>query len=219
MNWKKSKSLTPLKHDFLKSFFKKSQDFFLTGGSALGVFYYDHRLSYDLDLFTVKDIDWHFLEKLFISVAEEINAEYKSITKAPFFHRYELKREKDKEIIDFVIEKVPQIDKDKKTFDMIKVDTQLEIGINKICTLLSRTELKDVIDLYFLVKNGFDIKGNIEKAKLKDGGVEPAIISYLLSQFKISTLPDYMIEKVSIEELEKFVSDIKKLMAEIAYPG
>ena len=102
---------------------------------------------------------------------------------------------------------------------MIKVDTQLEIGINKICTLLSRTELKDVIDLYFLVKNGFDIKGNIEKAKLKDGGVEPAIISYLLSQFKISTLPDYMIEKVSIEELEKFVSDIKKLMAEIAYPG
>ena len=219
MNWENSKSLTPLKHDFLKSFFKKSQDFFLTGGSALGVFYYDHRLSYDLDLFTVKDVDWHFLEKLFISVAEEINAEYKSITKASFFHRYELKREKDKEIIDFVIEKVPQIDKEKKTFEMIKVDTQLEIGINKICTLLSRTELKDIIDLYFLVKNGFDIKENIEKAKLKDGGVEPAIISYLLSRFKISKLPDYMIEKVSVEELEKFISDIKKLMAEIAYPG
>jgi hypothetical protein len=218
MNWEKSKSLTPLKHDFLKSFFTKCQDFFLTGGSALGVFYYDHRFSYDLDLFTVKDIDWHFLEKLFISVAEEINAVYKSIIKAPFFHRYELKRDKDKEIIDFVIEKVPQIDKEKKTFDIIKVDTQLEIGINKICTLLSRTELKDIIDLYFLVKNGFDIKENIEKAKLKDGGVEPAIISYLLSQFKISTLPDYMIEKVTIEELEKFISVIKKLMAEIAYP-
>ncbi len=218
MNWEKSKSLTPLKHDFLKSFFKKSQDFFLTGGSALGIFYYDHRFSYDLDLFTVKEIDWYFLEKLFISVAEEINAEYKSITKAPFFHRYELKRGKDKELIDFVIEKVVQVDKEKKTFDIIKVDTELEIGINKICTLLSRTELKDIIDLYFLVKNGFDIKENIEKAKLKDGGIEPAIISYLLSQFKISKLPDYMIEKVSIEELEKFISDIKKLMAEIAYP-
>jgi len=219
MNWEKSKSLTPLKHDFLKSFFKKCQDFFLTGGSALGIFYYDHRFSYDLDLFTVKDIDWHFLERLFLSVTEEINAEYKSITKTPFFHRYELKRGKDKELIDFVIEKVVQIDKEKKTFDFIKVDTQLEIGINKICTLLSRTELKDIIDLYFLVKNGFDIKENIEKAKLKDGGIEPAIISYLLSQFKISKLPDYMIEKVSIEELEKFISDIKKLMAEIAYPG
>ena len=44
---------------------------------------------------------------------------------------------------------------------MITVDTQLEIGINKICTLLGRTELKDLIDLYFLANNGFDIKENI----------------------------------------------------------
>lgn len=184
----------------------------------MGVFYFGHRFSYDLDLFTVKDIDWHFHERLFISVAEEINAEYESITKAPFFHRYELKRGKDKEVIDFVIEKVAQIDKEKKTFDFVKVDTQLEIGINKICTLLGRTELKDIIDLYFLAKNGFDIKENIEKAKLKDGGVDPAILSYLLSQFKVSKLPDYMIEEVSVGELEAFIADLKKLMAEIAYP-
>lgn len=218
MNWEKSKSLTPLKHDFLVSFFKKSQDFFLTGGTALGVFYYDHRFSYDLDLFTLREIDWNFHERLFVSVVEEIKARHESITKAPFFHRYQLTRGKEKEIIDFVIEKVFQVDKEKNTFDMIKVDTQLEIGVNKICTLLGRTEMKDIIDLYFLVKNGFDIRENIEKAKLKDGGVEPAIISYLLSQFKISKLPDYMIEKVSADELEKFISDLKKQMAEIAFP-
>ena len=79
---------------------------------------------------------------------------------------------------------------------MINVDTLLEIGINKICTLLSRTEVKDLIDLYFLVKEGFDIKENIDKARLKDGGVEPAIISWLLSQFNIKKLPDYMIKEV-----------------------
>ena len=219
MNWEKSKSLTPLKHDFLVSFFKKSQDFFLTGGSALGLFYYDHRFSYDLDLFTLKEIDWDFHERLFISVVEEIKARYESITKAPFFHRYQLNRGKETEIIDFVIEKVFQVDKEKNTFGMIKVDTLLEIGVNKICTLLGRTEVKDIIDLYFLVKNGFDIRGNIEKAKLKDGGVEPAIISYLLSQFKISKLPDYMIEKVGTDELEKFISDLKEQMAEIAFPA
>ena len=55
MNWEKSKSLTPLKKDFLKSFFNKNQDFYLTGGSALSIFYFDHRFSYDLDLFTDKD--------------------------------------------------------------------------------------------------------------------------------------------------------------------
>ena len=50
MNWEESKALTPLKRDFLKGFFDRGQSFFLTGGSALGIFYLQHRLSYDLDL-------------------------------------------------------------------------------------------------------------------------------------------------------------------------
>lgn len=220
MNWEKSKALTPLKHEFLLSFFNKCNDFYLTGGSALGIFYFDHRFSYDLDLFTLKEtVDWQYIDRLFASIAEEIGSEYESVTKAPFFHRYELTRGQDKEVIDFVIEKVAQVDKEKKSFGAITVDTPYEIGVNKICTLLGRTEIKDIIDLFFLVKNGFDVKANIDKAKLKDGGVEPAILSYLLSQFRISKLPDYMIEKVSVEELDAFIDDLKKIMAELAYPG
>ena len=219
MNWEKSKSLTPLKHDFLVSFFKKCQDFFLTGGSALSIFYLDHRFSYDLDLFTQKDIDWHYLERLFITVVKEINAEYTVITKAPFFHRYEIKKSRDREIIDFVIDKVPQIDKEKNIFGIITVDTQFEIGVNKICTLLSRTEIKDLVDLYFLSRSGFDIKKNIEKAKQKDGGVEPAIISWLISQVKILKPPDYMIKRLSTTDLVQFISDLKIMMAEVSFPG
>jgi hypothetical protein len=78
--------------------------------------------------------------------------------------------------------------------------------------------LKDLIDLYFLVKNGFDIKENVEKARQKDGGVEPAMISYLLSQFKNAQPPDYMIKTVSAAELEKFISDLTKMMAGISFP-
>lgn len=219
MNWEKSKALTALKHDFLRTFFRETQDFFLTGGSALGVFYFEHRYSYDLDLFTTQSIDWRFLERLFASVAEEIKAEYKSITKAPFFHRYELIRGDEREIVDFVIEKVPQIDEEKKKFDLIVVDTPLEIGINKICTLLGRTELKDIVDLYFLVESGFDVKSNIEKAKLKDGGVEPAILSFLLSQVDVSRVPDYMIKDVSSRDLEAFISRLIKELAELSFPG
>jgi hypothetical protein len=218
MNWEKSKALTLLKYDFLVSFFDKCEDFFLTGGSALGIFYFNHRLSYDLDLFTIKDIDWKYVDNLFISTCNEIGAKYNSITKAPFFRRYELFRNEEREIIDLVVDKVPQIQNRKNKFGLIYVDTLLEIGVNKICTLLSRTELKDVIDLYFLVKNGFDIKENIINAKKKDEGIEPAMISYLLSQFDVSQLPDYMIESISIKELEDFLMYLKRLMAEISFP-
>lgn len=218
MNWEKSKALTALKHDFLIRFFKENQDFFLTGGSALGIFYFDHRFSYDLDLFTKENIDWRQLEGLLKKICKEIVAEYKSITKAPFFHRYELNRANEREIVDFVIETVPQIDNKKNIFGTIRVDTTIEIGINKICTLIGRTELKDIVDLYFLEKNGFNIKENIENAKIKDGGIEPAIISYLLSQVDLSEPPHYMIKEVSKEELMLFVSHLKNLMAEIAFP-
>ena len=57
MNWEESKALTALKRDFLIAFFDRSQAFFLTGGSALGVFYLQHRRSYDLDFFTTEERD------------------------------------------------------------------------------------------------------------------------------------------------------------------
>ena len=53
MNWEESKALTPLKRDFLRQFAGRNQAFYLTGGSALGIFYLEHRLSYDLDFFSL----------------------------------------------------------------------------------------------------------------------------------------------------------------------
>lgn len=51
MSWEESRATTSLKRDFLEAWFAEDQRFFLTGGSALGMFYLDHRLSYDLDEF------------------------------------------------------------------------------------------------------------------------------------------------------------------------
>lgn len=48
MNWENSKACTPLKRDILKSWFSHEERYFLTGGSALAIFYLDHRYPYDL---------------------------------------------------------------------------------------------------------------------------------------------------------------------------
>jgi hypothetical protein len=47
MSWEDSKACTPLKRDFLRAWFALESRYFLTGGSALGLFYLDHRRSYD----------------------------------------------------------------------------------------------------------------------------------------------------------------------------
>lgn len=43
------------------------------------------------------------------------------------------------------------IDPEKTAFGAVRVDTLREIAANKICTLLSRSEIKDLVDLRALV--------------------------------------------------------------------
>lgn len=220
MNWEKSKSLTPLKHDFLRSFFKFNSDFFLTGGSALSIFYLDHRFSYDLDLFSLSEVNWHLVDNQLRAVCEEINASFEKISSSQMFYRYKLSRGEEVEVVDFVIEKVPQICEQKNRFNNINVDTIEEIGVNKICTLIGRSELKDLIDLYFLSLKGFDVLDHLLDAKKKDAGIEPAILSYLLDQIKINDneMPFYLIKEVDGEDLKAFIEELKVKTSEISFP-
>jgi hypothetical protein len=220
MNWENSKALTPLKRDFLVRFFARNRSFYLTGGSALGIFYLEHRLSYDLDFFTTEPgtIDWHLLENSVIGVAGEIQANCWTITATPDFYRFELTRGTDREILDFVIERVPQIDPQKEQFGPIRVDTLREIMVNKICTLVGRTEIKDLVDLYFLSGRGWHVADHLQAARTKEGGLNPAMISYLLADVHVDRVPDYLLEPVEPQALEQFIRELQKTMASLAFP-
>ena len=219
MNWENSKALTKLKKDFLKEFFSIEKRFFLTGGSALGIFYLDHRLSYDLDFFTCeKNINWKEIEGTIGLISNKIDASFEHIKSAPTFHRFQLVRNNEIELIDFVIEYVEQIDSVKNNISGMIIDTKNEISVNKICTLLSRSETKDIIDLYFLHNEGFDIVKNIENAQKKDAGLEPAILSFLLSSITIKDIPNYMLKEISVNEINSFISDLQIKLADIAFP-
>jgi hypothetical protein len=220
MNWEQSRALTPLKRDFLERFFARNQRFFLTGGSALGIFYLDHRLSYDLDFFTTEagPIQWHLLENQVLAIVEEMQAKSRAITAAPEFHRFEITRGSERELLDFVLERVPQVDPQKAQVGVIRVDTIREIAVNKLCTLLSRCELKDVIDLYFLQQRGFDLVALIPLAQQKEGGLDPAMISYLLADLKVERIPEYVLEPLTPRQLVEFIRALQQTMAALAFP-
>jgi len=98
------------------------------------------------------------------------------------------------------------------------VDPLEEIGVNKICSLLNRSELKDLIDLFFLQKNGFDIFKNLEKAQIKEGNFDPAMISYLLEKIQVKDIPFHIIKKIDLDSLKNFIRYLQKRFAEIAFP-
>jgi hypothetical protein len=94
-----------------------------------------------------------------------------------------------------------------------------EIMVNKIATLISRCELKDLVDLYFLEKEGYRIERHFEEAQRKDGGLDPGMVSLLLDSLAITELPDYMLRPLTVGDLRTFVDDLKRRMAIMAYPA
>jgi hypothetical protein len=219
MNWEKSKACTPLKRDFLNAFFAKERRFFLTGGSALGLFYLDHRRSYDLDFFTPENLDWLEVDGLARLCASEIQTEIHLLREAPTFRRYQLRRDDQNEIVDFVIDLSPQIDPLKCWVGNIYVDTLREITANKLTTLLSRCELKDIVDLYFLEQGGLRIEDVWADALQKDGGLDAGMIALLLDSVDLTALPDFMIKPLSLPDLRDYIDNLKKRMAILALPG
>jgi predicted nucleotidyltransferase component of viral defense system len=210
--------LSELQWEFLSIFFQGSPPFFLTGGTALSAFYLHHRYSQDLDLFTV-DTDAFDRVPLYVDdTATKLSASVVSLQTAPQFHRYRVSRKGESVIVDLVREVVPQISKEKRNFDGIVVDTLDDIVANKICTVISRAEIKDYIDLYFLDRAGYRLEDHIKLAQQKDAGVSQAMLAYLFSEFRLSRIPDYMISPASLEDLQEYFQSLSRKLAVDSFP-
>lgn len=210
--------LTPLQRDFLENFFKRTQDFFLTGGTALAAFYLLHRRSEDLDLFTLTESAITLVPSIVNAVTVDIGASLTSITVSPFFHRYLLQRSGEGVVVDFVREVAPQIVHEKSRFGDIIVDSLEDIAANKICTVLGRSEAKDFIDLYFLHQHGVDIKKAVQWARKKDSGVSAATLAYVLNEVTFHRIPEYVLKPVTVEELNAFLAQLRDELVRESFP-
>ena len=123
--------------------------FFLTGGSALAVFYLYHRISNDLDLFTLNPSE---LQEISFLIRTIWPHEATIIRESSSFVSTLIREVK----VDFVHDPLSQDTKRDKIYlsnnNYISIDTIPNIASNKLCTVVSRTEPKDFIDLYFLIK-------------------------------------------------------------------
>ena len=178
-------ALTPLQSEVLRLFFARRRDFFLTGGAALVGFHLRHRETHDLDLFTVSNT-MDEAERTLEEVAADLNVHIQPLRRAPTFRRFLLQGETESVIVDLVRDEAPQIH-EKLSIQGIVVDPPEEILANKLCTLLSRVEIRDLVDVRMLEKAGYDPIAALPFAEAKDGGVTASQLAWILSSFPIST--------------------------------
>lgn len=127
------------------------EKFYITGGTALSVFYLQHRYSDDLDFFSESKIEDKLLNEFIEKVSLLLKTNYR-FTRIEDTRIFEF--EKAGKIIlkiDFAHYPYKRLET-KKEFHKVSIDSLIDIGANKLITVSQRTEVKDFIDLYFLLQ-------------------------------------------------------------------
>ncbi len=198
--------LTPLQERFLQLFFgtRTGQAFFLTGGTALAAFYFQHRKSVDLDLFTVADQALDDAERLVPQLAGQLGCTILQARRTEFFAQYFLDPGNDPPLrVDLVHDFGPQFGEHRNVGGIV-VDSLENIAVNKITAIFNRTEIKDFVDLYFILHEGYTLDDLFTKAQQKDTGLQPFYFAGALLQVqRLQHLPD-MLKPVSLEKVRDF---------------
>lgn len=167
--------LLPHQTSILKAFFASplTQTFFLTGGTALAAFYFDHRTSHDFDLFSLDDFPMPQIRDLMQSIGQTFGATLSiKITTNTYQEMYLTHPQAGwTQRIDIVHE-IPRHFGEIQTIDTIHIDSLENIGSNKVLTLLGRLEPKDYVDFYtIMTKTKLTFDELFTLAKQKDTGL------------------------------------------------
>jgi hypothetical protein len=208
--------LTPLQVEILEAFFRHEDRFYLTGGGALAGYHLGHRETHDLDLFTLSS-DVEEGARALRAAATDVGASWREVRTAPEFRRVLLSRGDESVIVDLVHERTEQLRPDKPAHGLVRVDPAEEIFANKLCTLLGRSEIRDLVDVRALEGLGLSLTQALEAGQRKDGGLTPAQLAWVLSQITIgdgASLPG----GVTPSELRDYLRGLVDRLTGLAHP-
>lgn len=119
--------------------------------------------------------------------------------------------------IDFSYYPFPRLEPGKLQYG-IQTDSLLDIAVNKIQFIGTRTKARDFVDLYFIVKETGMVMGDLMIAARNkfDFYIDP--VQYGKQFFKVTEVMDYprMVKPLSEHDLQKFfLGEAKKLGPDI----
>ena len=210
MSKKDYTKLYQLQDKFLDFWKTLNLPFYLTGGTALGRFYLNHRYSEDLDFFVNQDENFNEYIKLFIQNLEKnFVIDKKKTLRYDTFARFIIKGKDTFLKIEFVND-IPYRTGESNNIYFGKIDTPLNILSNKISTIVNRDEPKDVFDIIHIALNYkfnwktafFETK---EKNIINEIDVEQRINTFPIKLFEE---PNWFIKKPNSSILKKYIQTI-----------
>lgn len=181
-------------------------------------FYLEHRETDDLDLFTVDEATFERGPYALAAAAKALGGSMVARQQATGFHRYVVTCGDEAVVVDMVLDHVPQLFVDKVERDGIRIDTVAEILANKLNTIVSRCEIRDLVDVMSLDRAGFKVEDALDGALIKDGGCTPATLAWVLSEVEISDLAE-LPGGVPAVQLREFIDELVVRFRRAAAPS
>jgi hypothetical protein len=192
----------------------------LTGGGALVEFHLGHRSTRDLDLFLHGRAT---LEEQAERAADRLRGagmEVTSIQGGSSLQRYRVTRGR---LLDLVADPVPVVEAPtRRSIGRVEilVDTPHEILVNKLCALVQRSELRDLVDVRGLLGASGDLERALRDAPRKDGGFSPLVLSWQLEGLDLISMgrAEGWTEH-EVAELAAFRTTLIARLSRLSHPG
>lgn len=188
----------------------------LSGEAALSGVHLRHRLSKDLDLFCDQRQDVRDVLLACSETASAMVGDFSLVRDGGTFVRGRLSLDEQRIEVDIAHEPSARL-APRDLVEGIFVDSLSDMQANKITCLLSRSEPRDLVDLYFLDRAQRKPEDFLTDALTKDAGVDPGVLSYLLKDFPTAPLP-VMLERLDEESLRSFRDDLSQRFRAVGVP-
>jgi predicted nucleotidyltransferase component of viral defense system len=186
----------------------KDTPFYLTGGTALSRGYYNHRYSDDLDYFVNYHPDFQRIAQIQVDKMLKIFNDTETDYKGEYFYRVFVGQERLK--IEMVNDVPSHIGKLCSHPVLGIIDSKENILANKVTAIVDRTLPKDIVDIFFLLKDGLSIKKALTDAESKAAGISPLLIAKIFAEFDYTIVDDEIkwVTPVSGETIKQYLRNL-----------
>lgn len=193
--------------------------FYLTGGTALAVYYLQHRFSEDLDFFAEAREAMSGVTTIAGEIARDMDASVEFTRTFPTFVETFLTHSSGERVkIDFAFDTPFRLlpTEPDPTYG-IRVDNATDMSCNKLAALFGRSEPKDFVDVFFICRELMPFSELYQQANKKHVGMTHYWLAMAMRNVtRVQFLPR-MIKPLELATLQAFFLKLADdLMAEIS---
>lgn len=200
--------LTPFQRQLISAISKSplQDQFYLTGGTALAVFFLGHRYSLDLDFFTADPTGVTRVPAIMDEIAVQVDAQVTfTRTLGTFLQCFLTNKDGERVQLDFAQDSPFRLQPIQRDKDLgIWVENLEDIACNKLSALFDRAEPKDFVDVYFICQEVMPFEELVKKTKQKHIGLDDYWLAAALQRVEQVAILPRMIKPLSLDEMKCF---------------